>query len=138
MNRFVTQHTGKTAAAALIFAASLLIPAYATGSPQNSGSSTTAPDNSAQNRGQHTTADQQSNRRADLAMTRKIRRSVVSDKTLSTYAHNVKIITRNGVVTLKGPVASEQEKQTVASKAEAVAGSTDKVNNQLTVDNSGK
>jgi osmotically-inducible protein OsmY len=57
----------------------------------------------------------------------------VEDKGLSTYAHNVKIITVNGQVTLKGPVKSEEEKQTIASKAAEVAGSPDKVNNQLSI-----
>ena len=57
----------------------------------------------------------------------------MADKSLSTYAHNVKIIAKDGSVTLKGPVRSEQEKQTIASKAESIVGSPDKVTNQLTV-----
>lgn len=100
--------------------------------------STTAPDNSGQNKHHGMTADQQSDRKSDMATTRQIRKAVIADKSLSTYAHNVKIITRHGIVTLKGPVASEAEKQTVANKAEAVVGSADKVRNQLTVDASGK
>lgn len=99
---------------------------------------TTAPDNSKQNAHQGITADQQSDRKNDIAITQKIRKAVIADKSLSTYAHNVKIITRHGVVTLKGPVASEDEKQAVANKAESVVGSADKVHNQLTVDTSGK
>lgn len=98
----------------------------------------TAPDNSKQNAHQGITADQQSDRKKDMALTRKIRKSVISDKSLSTYAHNVKIITRHGVVTLKGPVASEDEKQVIASKAESIAGGGAKVRNELTVDASGK
>jgi len=62
----------------------------------------------------------------------KIRQSIVADKSLSTYAHNVKIITQDGQVTLKGPVQNEEEKQAIASRAADVAG-TGKVNNQLTV-----
>ena len=46
----------------------------------------------------------------------------MKDKSLSTYAHNVKIITQNGVVTLKGPVRSEEEKQAVEAKAKEIAG----------------
>ena len=46
----------------------------------------------------------------------------MQDKSLSTYAHNVKIITQNGMVTLKGPVHSAEEKQAIESKATAVAG----------------
>src|SRR5678816_2145649 len=50
------------------------------------------------------TADQQTNTRSDIEITRDIRRAIVNDKTLSTYAHNVKVITKHGEVTLKGPV----------------------------------
>ena len=71
--------------------------------------------------------------KSDTEITRDIRRSIVSDKSLSTYAHNVKIITQNGAVTLKGPVNSDEEKQTVAAKAAEVVGGPDKVTNQLTV-----
>jgi osmotically-inducible protein OsmY len=53
-------------------------------------------------------------------------------RSLSTYAHNVKIITQNGAVTLKGLVHSEEEKQTIASKAADVV-SPYKVTNQITV-----
>ena len=78
------------------------------------------------------TADQAKNNPNDREIMQKIRQSVVGDKTLSTYAHNVKIITQGGQVTLKGPVQDDNEKQTIASKAAEVVG-TDKVNNQLTV-----
>src|SRR5580704_12645827 len=53
------------------------------------------------------TADQQNNNRGDRDLTQQIRKSVIADKSLSTYAHNVKIITQNGTVTLKGPVRSD-------------------------------
>src|ERR1700756_1326962 len=102
---------------------------------QSSSPSSTAPDNSARNKDHSTTAtaDQQSAHKSDTDITRDIRRSIVSDKSLSTYAHNVKIITQNGAVTLKGPVNSDDEKQTVAAKAAEVVGGSDKVTNQLTV-----
>jgi hyperosmotically inducible protein len=100
---------------------------------QSASPSQTAPDNSARNKNHTTTADQQPENKSDLDITRDIRRSIVSDKSLSTYAHNVKIITQNGAVTLKGPVNSDEEKQTVASKAAEVVGGPDKVTNQLTV-----
>jgi osmotically-inducible protein OsmY len=100
---------------------------------QSSSPSQTAPDNSARNKNHNTTADQQSANKSDTEITRDIRRSIVSDKSLSTYAHNVKIITQNGAVTLKGPVNSDGEKQTVASKAAEVVGGPDKVTNELTV-----
>jgi hyperosmotically inducible periplasmic protein len=78
------------------------------------------------------TADQQSNSKADLEITRKIRRALVEDKSLSTSAHNVKIVTVDRVVTLRGPVVSAKEKASVAAKAEKVAG-VSKVENQLEV-----
>jgi hyperosmotically inducible protein len=69
------------------------------------------------------TADQQKMNGSDRELARKIRRSLMDDKSLSTYAHNVKIIARNGTVTLKGPVRSEDEKTSIESKANEVAGS---------------
>lgn len=56
----------------------------------------------------------------------------MKDKSLSTYAHNVKVISQNGMVTLKGPVKSEEEKQAIEAKAAQIAGA-DKVTNQLEV-----
>jgi hyperosmotically inducible periplasmic protein len=90
-------------------------------------------DNSAKNTQHQLTADQQSNANTDRLLTAKIRKSLVADKALSMYAHNIKIITQNGTVTLKGPVKSEDEKQQVASKAAEAAGGPDKVDNQLTI-----
>ncbi len=68
------------------------------------------------------TADQQAETQQDRELTRKIRRAIVKDKSLSTYAHNVKIITVSGMVTLKGPVRSEEEKRAVEEKAAQIAG----------------
>ena len=79
------------------------------------------------------TADQQKMNATDRELTRKIRRSIMADKSLSTYAHNIKIISQNGSVTLKGPVKSEAEKKSVVAKAVAVAGSADKVTDQVSV-----
>jgi osmotically-inducible protein OsmY len=78
------------------------------------------------------TADQQSNSKEDVEITRQIRRAVVEDKSLSTSAHNVKIVTVDRVVTLRGPVASTKEKAAIAAKAEKIAG-VQKVENQLEV-----
>jgi hyperosmotically inducible protein len=95
------------------------------------------PDNTAVNKGDQSsgavTADQQKMNPTDRALTAKIRRSIVADKSLSMYAHNVKIISQDGVVTLKGPVRSADEVQSIVSKANDIAGSPDKVVNQLTV-----
>ena len=78
------------------------------------------------------TADQQKETRTDRDITQQIRQSIMKDKSLSTYAHNVKIITQDGQVTLKGPVRSESEKQTIETKATEVAGAN-KVTNDLNV-----
>ena len=95
-----------------------------------------APDNSGVNvrdRNPETmTAGQQSNAKGDVELTRRIRRAVVKDNSLSMMAHNVKIISANGSVILRGPVKTEEEKATIARKAQAIAGA-DKVDNQLEV-----
>ena len=67
---------------------------------------------------------------ADREITAAVRRAIVGDDSLSTNAHNVKIITSSGVVTLRGPVASEKEKMAVVTKAQQVAG-VRKIDNQL-------
>jgi len=79
-----------------------------------------------------TTADQQKENPADRELTQHVRKAIMQDKSLSTYAHNVKIISQNGTVTLKGPVRSEDEKRAIDAKAAEVAGG-DKVVNELTV-----
>lgn len=67
-------------------------------------------------------AEEQSNDKSDVEITRKIRQSIVKDKSLSTNAHNVKIITVKGSVVLKGPVANNDEKLKVEQSAAKVAG----------------
>ena len=79
------------------------------------------------------TADKQKMNAADQDLTQKIRQSIMSDKSLSSYAHNIKIISQNGTVTLKGPVKSDDEKKNVMAKAVAVAGSADKVTDEVSV-----
>jgi osmotically-inducible protein OsmY len=80
------------------------------------------------------TAGQQSNMKSDVELTRRIRRAVVKDSSLSVMAHNVKIVSANGSVTLRGPVKTEAEKDAIASKAQSIAGA-DRVNNELEVRN---
>jgi osmotically-inducible protein OsmY len=77
------------------------------------------------------TADQQKENPSDLSITREIRKELIDDKSLSAYAHNVKIITQNGTVTLKGPVRTEEEKRMVEAKAASVSGKA--VNSELSV-----
>jgi hyperosmotically inducible protein len=78
------------------------------------------------------TADQQKDNTGDRDVTRKIRQSLMKDKTLSSYAHNVKVIAQGGQVTLKGPVRSDDERRIVEAKATEVAG-TGHVTNQMSV-----
>ena len=95
-----------------------------------------APDNTKTNQGDANkgavTAEQQKENKADRETTRRIRSAIMKDKSLSTYAHNVKIITQDGKVTLKGPVRSDDEKTSIEAKAASVAGA-DNVIDRLTV-----
>jgi osmotically-inducible protein OsmY len=96
----------------------------------------TAPDNTEKNvrdrGGQTLTPLDQSDSEADRALTQRIRQAVVGDDSLSTTAKNVKIITANGRVTLRGPVKNATEKAAIAAKAQQIAGA-DKVENQLEI-----
>jgi|SRR5438874_1719832 len=75
------------------------------------------PDNTATNdrdrSGETKTSGDQSNSSADLKVTQAIRRALMKDRELSTTAKNIKIITANGQLTLRGPVKSAQEKAKV-------------------------
>jgi osmotically-inducible protein OsmY len=108
------------------------VPAMIHAQDQDQTPSQHAPDNSARNKHHDTTADQQKDNRSDRDITQQIRRAIVSDRSLSTYGHNVKVITEDGAVTLKGPVHSEEEKRAIGEKAAEVAGH-DKVTNELTI-----
>lgn len=93
----------------------------------------TAPDNTKQNKEQsNPSADQQKMNPADRELTQKIRKAIHEDTSLSTYAHNIKIISQDGKVTLRGPVRSEEEKTSIEAKAVAVAGQGN-VTNQLEI-----
>jgi len=102
----------------LVFCTSLMaMPTPGKQDPQ------TPPDNTKQNKDQtNPTADQQKMNPVDRALTQKIRKAIHEDTTLSTYAHNIKIISQHGKVTLRGPVRSEDEKNNIEAKAVAVAG----------------
>jgi osmotically-inducible protein OsmY len=78
------------------------------------------------------TADQQKENSSDRELSQQIRKAIASDKNLSTYAHNIKIIAQNGMVTLKGPVRSEDEKKAIETKAAQIAGDQ-KITSQLEV-----
>jgi len=94
-----------------------------------------AADNTKQNDREHrtATADNASNDKSDVDVTQKIRKAVMDDGSLSTNAHNCKIIVKDGAVTLVGPVKSEAERTRVGEIAAQVAGG--KVDNQLSIAN---
>ena len=110
----------------------------ATPTPRDPGtaSDATEADNTKRNSSEQNknteTAEKQSNSKDDLALTQKIRQAVIKDGTLSMNAKNVKIIAQDGKITLKGPVDSQQEKDTIGTTAGGIAGK-DNVDNQLEV-----
>jgi osmotically-inducible protein OsmY len=118
---------------ALLLLLAVFVPAWA---QDSSAPPQTAPDNSKMNQQDRQksepTADQQKNNQSDLEMAREIRRSLTKDKSLSTYAHNVKVIAQDGKITLKGPVQSDDEKSAVLAKAAQVAGQGN-INDEITV-----
>ena len=97
---------------------------------------TPAADNTTKNQrdrsGETRTSGDQSNSPEDVQITATIRRAVVGDHSLSATAKNVKIITADGVVTLRGPVQTEAEKTKIAELAQSAAGNA-KIDNQLEV-----
>lgn len=76
------------------------------------------------------TPEDQKETKSDIKITAAIRKAVVKNKSLSLDAHNAKIITRNGVVTLRGPVKNTAEKNKLQSIAEKTRG-VKQINNQL-------
>ena len=123
------QRRGRGVLTALVVVSALLIPVVSAGAQ-------TPPDNTKVNKRDRAegavTADQQKENASDREIAQKIRRAIVADKTLSTYAHNVKIVAQNGKVTLKGPVRTDDEKKTVEAKATEVAGAG-RVTNEITI-----
>jgi hyperosmotically inducible protein len=113
----------------LVLSLSLLASGSALAATQDQG---TPPDNTKVNKQPGKTADQQSQDKGDLALVKQIRAAIVKDKTLSTNAHNCKVITNQGVVTLRGPVKSDEEKTAVEKIAVDIAGEG-KVTNELTI-----
>jgi hyperosmotically inducible periplasmic protein len=122
----------------LLLCASLALhgPLFAKASPGQDNSQQPAPDNTKNNKRDRDagspTAGQQKMNPADREITKKIRMAIHDDNSLSTYAHNIKIITQDGRVTLKGPVRTEEEKSSIEAKATSVAGKGN-VTNQLEI-----
>jgi len=96
------------------------------------------PDNSGRNvrdaDGATKTPGDQSESEADRTITQNVRQAVTADDSISTNGKNVKIVTVDGTVTLRGPVKSEQEKTNIAAKAQQIAG-VKQVDNQLEIAN---
>jgi hyperosmotically inducible periplasmic protein len=96
----------------------------------------TKPDNTAINErdrsGETQTSGDQSNSSADLKIIQAIRQALMKDSELSTTAKNIKIITNNGQVTLRGPVKNAQEKAKIDQLARSAAGGA-KIDDQLDV-----
>jgi len=114
----------------------LLAVATVNAQPAASDATKAAPDNTAANKADQdtkaTTPMDQSNDKEAIEVTASIRRAVLNDKSLSTAAHNVKIVTNGNIVTLRGPVASAAEKERVASlAAKSASGKT--VHNELSI-----
>lgn len=74
------------------------------------------------------TADQAKETTANRDIMQRIRKAIIADKSLSTYGHNVKVISERGKVTLKGPVHTEAERSNIEAKATEVVGSGNVVN----------
>ncbi len=127
-----TKHGYRT----ILFAGTLLLGSGAMMIAQDAAPQTPATDNTQINQRDRNpnepTADKQQNNRSDRDITQQIRKSITSDKTFSEYARNIKVITQNGQVTLKGPVRSDDEKSAIEIKAKAIAGDAN-VTNDLTV-----
>jgi len=115
---------------------SLLLGVGSLCAQQPAGQNDPAPDNTTVNQRDRNpnepTADQQKNNPSDRDITQQVRQAIIKDKSLSTYAHNVKVITQNGQVTLKGPVQSDDEKRAIEAKATQIVGEN-KVTSELEV-----
>jgi hyperosmotically inducible protein len=112
---------------------SLMVNAAALVMLQSAGAQTVPPayntkSNQTDASNQAVTADDQKENDTDRGLVQRIRKSLMADKDLSTYAHNVKVISVNGQVTLNGVVRSDDEKSKVASVAQEVAGKQHVVN----------
>jgi hyperosmotically inducible protein len=130
--------TGTLRVLLLVFlAAALSACSSAEKEPESTEPALAAADNTAVNErdstGATTTPVDQGQNETDLGITAKIRQAIVDDKALSVNAQNVKIITNAGVVVLRGPVKSDQEKATIENKAKQVAGVT-RVDNQIEIE----
>jgi hyperosmotically inducible protein len=132
-NQEVTTMKIRALSIASLLASSLLLPVGASFAQVDANRTADNTSINQRDRGHETlTPIDQSNKPSDLKMTREIRRAIVKDSDLSIDAKNIKIITIDGAVTLRGPVKTEQEKANIAAKAAQLAGDSN-VHNQLEV-----
>jgi hyperosmotically inducible protein len=99
--------------------------------PRQDAQQQPAPDNTKTNKRDRDqsspTADQKMNA-TDRDLAKRVRSAIIADKSLSTYAHNIKVVAQDGKVTLKGPVRSDEEKSAIETKATEVAGAGNVIN----------
>jgi hyperosmotically inducible periplasmic protein len=133
VTRYFLKSAGVLLAAGTLAFPALWMSLLAAPVPAYPNAQQSAPDNTRANKNQTPpTADQQSQDPSDLAITRRIREAIHDDKDLSTYASNIKIITEDGKVTLRGAVRSKEEKSDIEAKAASVDG-RENVTNELKV-----
>jgi hyperosmotically inducible protein len=124
------------AAGALLLPIAFTQPAF-TADERDNGKAAVDADNTGRNardaEGNTLTPMDQGESEADRTITQQIRKAVVDHDTLSTNAKNVKIITQNGVVTLRGPVKSPEEKAAIAGVAQKTGG-VKRVDNQIEIE----
>jgi hyperosmotically inducible periplasmic protein len=118
----------KQIALSLLFASAFTLSAIAEEKPDADNTAKNERDRS----GETLTSGDQSNSPEDIKITAAIRRAIVGDKSLSMTAKNVKIITVNGVVTLRGPVKNASEKAAISKLARSASGKA-KIDNKLEV-----
>jgi hyperosmotically inducible protein len=115
-----------------VFAAPLAAQQTSPSAPVSAASADNTSMNQRDRSSETTKPTDQPNDQTDIKVAAAVRRAILNDKSLSTKAHNVKLVAANGVVTLRGPVANADEKTKVEGIAAAVAGVTH-VDNQLDV-----
>jgi hyperosmotically inducible protein len=114
------------AVSALMIGASAMAQTASPDASPSRSSQAVSPDNTKSNKldasNRSAVSDKQANGAADLDLAKRIRQSVMADKELSTYGHNVKIVAVNGTVTLNGVVRNTDEKMQIGKKAKDIAG----------------
>jgi hyperosmotically inducible protein len=123
-------HQHRNALSALVVAGVLIVPVWPAMAAQTPADNTKV--NTRDRAKTAVTADQQKENAGDRELSQKIRRALVKDKTLSSYAHNVKVVAQGGKVTIKGAVRTVEEKRSVEAKETDVAGAG-KVTNELSI-----